>query len=207
MGTYGLQGIQIGLGLAILVGPLIVLLIQLSLEEGSLSSLCAALGIWLSDLLYIVLAHFGVGQLRSLIDHPSFEPLVGSIGGGILLLVGMSMWKRKPIQFRKTRKERKPRYWLAFLKGFGINFFNPFPVFFWSAVSVGIVYEDQLSMNETIALYGGILGTIVVTDALKVFAARYLRRWLNPNHTQLVQRLGGGLLVIFGLFLFGRVWL
>lgn len=207
MEAYFFQGIQIGLGLAILVGPTIVLLVQLSLEEGTLSSLCAASGIWFSDLIYLLLAHFGIGQLKGFIDHPNFEWIICSIGGIVLLTVGISMWWQKPVRFRKELKERKPRYWLAFMKGFAINFFNPFPVFFWSAVSVGIVYKDKLTNLEALVLYGAIMGMIILTDSLKVSAARYLRRWMTPDHTRMTQRIGGIVLVVFGLVLFGRGWL
>lgn len=206
MSSYLWQGIQIGLGLAILVGPLIVLLVQLSLEEGTLSSLCAGFGIWASDLLYILLVHFGLGQLRALIDHPSFEPVVGSLGGLILVAVGVGMWLRRPPKFRDPRAGRRPRYFWSFWKGFAINFFNPFPVFFWSAVSVGIVYEEELTTAQTLTLYAAILGTIILTDTLKIGAARYLRRWLTPQYAQVVQRAGGGLLMVFGLVLWFRAW-
>ncbi len=206
MGAYTWQGIQIGLGLAILVGPIIVLLIQLSLEEGTLSSVCAALGIWASDLVYILLAHFGLGQLRTFIDHPNFEPIIGSIGGVILLIVGFAMWRRRPLKFRKVREHRRPRYWLSFAKGFGINLINPFPVVFWSTVSVGIVYEDHLNANQAWSLYVAIMITIMATDLLKVFAARYLRKWLTPDHARMVQRTGAGFLMFFGVILWVRVW-
>lgn len=207
MGAFLLQGFNIGLTLAILVGPVIVLLIQISLEEGTLSSLCAGLGIWASDLIYVIVAHFGVGMLVRFTDHPNFEAIVGSFGGLILIGVGYGMWRRRPVQFKKIRSARKPRYGVSFLKGFAINFFNPFPVVFWSSVSVGIVYEDQLSSEHTLALYGAIMATVVVTDVLKIVAARYLRRWLTPGHARMVQRIGAGALMVFGLVLWGQVWL
>lgn len=206
MSTHLLQGIQIGLVLATLVGPLIVLLIQLSLEEGTISSLSAALGIWVSDTLFILAAHFGLGQLREIRSSLYFEEIVGSVGGLVLLAVGLAMWLRKPPKFAKPGQRRKPRLGLSFLKGFAINTFNPFPVVFWSSVSVGIVYEEGLTGSAVTALYGGIMGTIIFTDAIKVFAARTLRRWLNPQHTRLVQRIGGVLLVLFGIGLWLKVW-
>lgn len=207
MGAYLLQGFNIGLTLAVLVGPIVVLLIQLSLEEGTLSSLCAAVGIWCSDILYILGSHFSMGKLSSIAKNPNFEAYIGSIGGLILLIVGLVMWRRRPIHFREVRADRRPRYGMAFLKGFAINTFNPFPIVFWSSVSVGIVYEDQLNSNETLALYGAIVATVIVTDTLKVFAARYLRKWLTPSYARVVQRIGAGALMIFGLILWVRVWM
>ncbi|MEL7377402.1 MAG: LysE family translocator, partial [Bacteroidota bacterium] len=79
------KGVGIGLGLALLVGPLIVLLLQLALREGQQAAWTAGIGIWSSDLMYVLLAHFGTDQLRLAIDWPGFEPLVGIVGGLILI--------------------------------------------------------------------------------------------------------------------------
>jgi threonine/homoserine/homoserine lactone efflux protein len=206
MTAYFLQGIQIGLGLALLVGPIIVLLIQLSLEEGTLSSVFAGLGIWVSDFLFIMAAHFGLGKLRLLIDNPHFEEIIGTVGGIVLIVVGISMYLRRPIEFGEKLEKRPANYWLSFIKGFGINTFNPFPVFFWSAVSVGVVYEEQLNSNETLVLYAGIIGTVILTDVIKIGAARYLRRWMTIKHTRLVQRIGAVALMLFGVVLWIQVW-
>lgn len=205
--TYLLQGAQIGLGLAILVGPLIVLLIQLSLEEGTLSSLMAALGIWVSDLLFVLAAHFGMGQLQRLVGSPNFNEFVGTIGGIILIVVGLGMWIRRPPEFGKEIERRPPRYLLSFFKGFAINTFNPFPVFFWPTVAMGIVYEERLLDVEAAFLYGGILGVVILTDTLKVIGARYLRKWLTPDHARSAQRLGAIALMVFGVVLWVRVWI
>jgi len=205
--AYLFQGVQIGLGLALLVGPLIILLIQISLEEGTLSSLVAAMGIWFSDLLYVLATYFGLGQLQSFIDHPSFEEIVGTVGGVILLLTGLAMWYKRPPRFGREVHIRPARLGRSFLRGFVINTFNPFPVFFWSAVSVGIVFEDRLNNTETIALYGGILGMVVLTDTLKVLAARKLRQKLTPKAARIAQRVGAFALMVFGLVLFVRVWI
>jgi len=204
--AYLLQGVQIGFGLALLVGPLIILLIQISLEEGTLSSLVAAFGIWVSDFMYVLIMHFGLSQLQAFIDHPNFEEIVGTVGGLILLLTGLAMWYKRPPRFGKEVHVRPARLGKSFLRGFAINTFNPFPVFFWSAVSVGIVFEARLNSAETIALYGGILGMVVLTDILKVLAARKLRQRLTPKAARTAQRVGAFALMVFGLVLFVRVW-
>ncbi|MEO0790067.1 MAG: LysE family transporter [Bacteroidota bacterium] len=89
------KGVGIGLGLALLVGPLIVLLLQLALREGQQAAWTAGIGIWSSDLMYVLLAHFGTDQLRLAIDWPGFEPLVGIVGGLILIGVGSGLYFRR----------------------------------------------------------------------------------------------------------------
>ncbi|MEL6142464.1 MAG: LysE family transporter, partial [Bacteroidota bacterium] len=150
---------------------------------------------------------FGLGQLQAFIDHPSFEEIVGTIGGLILLITGLAMWYKRPPRFGKELHVQPARLGRSFLRGFAINTFNPFPVFFWSAVSVGIVFEDRLNETESLALYGGILGTVVLTDTIKVLAARKLRQKLTPQAARTAQRVGAFALMVFGLVLFVRVWI
>ncbi|MEM7571395.1 MAG: LysE family transporter [Bacteroidota bacterium] len=200
-----LQGIQIGLGLAILVGPLIVLLVQLALEEGTTSSLLAGFGIWISDLLFILAAHFGMAYLQQVTDWPDFEPLVGTLGALVLFAVGLSMYF-KPAPELVAGEEVQPRYFSALWKGFAINTFNPFPIFFWSTVALSLVHEQGLSNSQALSLYAGILCTIIFTDSLKIFSAGYLRRYLHPAKMKWVQRIGGSALVLFGLVLLLKVW-
>lgn len=204
--SYLLQGAQIGFGLSLLVGPLVVLLIQLSLEEGTLSSLLAALGIWVSDFMFIYFTHHGMSYLRELLRFAHFELLVGSIGGLILLSIGLGMWIRKAPEFSAKNERKKARYTLSFAKGFAINTFNPFPVFFWPTVTVGIVHEGRLLEQEAMLLYLGIMGIIIFTDILKVIGARYLRHRLRPQHIKLAQRAGAMALMLFGVALVVRVW-
>ncbi len=204
--TYLWQGIQIGLGLSLLVGPLVVLLFQLSLEEGTRSSLMAALGIWVSDFLLIGLTFFGLAYLRELLDFRFFEEIVGSIGGLILFGIGLGIWARKPPDLMQGGLRRKARYGLAFAKGFAINTFNPFPIFFWPSVVVGIVYEERLVSAEVLALYAGIMGMVILTDTLKVIGARHVRHKLRPQLVQRAQRLGALALMLFGVLLVVRVW-
>ena len=49
------------------------------------------------------------------------------------------------------------------------------------------------------------LGTLVVSDTLKAYGARQIRRFLTPQHTLWVQRGIGVTLLVFGVVLMIRV--
>ncbi len=95
-----------------------------------------------------------------------------------------------------------PGYWL---RGFLLNTINPFTVFFWLGIASAVVAPDQWQPSETLRFFGGMLGTLVLTDTLKAYAAKRVRRFLTPGHTRWVQRGIGLTLVIFGLVLAVRV--
>ncbi len=201
------EGIRAGLVLSLLVGPLVVLLVQLSLRRGTIASFAAALGIWTSDVLYISLSHFGLEGLERLLDYEYLHEIVGTVGASVLIGVGVVMWYRKPPNLKAKRIMPSRRGLLsAWAQGFAVNMFNPFTAFFWSTFVVTQVHNRHLLSYEAMAIYGGIMGTIIIADSCKVFGARKIREILKPAMMQRAQRAGAVALGMFGLLLAVRVW-
>lgn len=203
---YLLEGVRAGLILSLLVGPLVVLLLQLSIRRGTAAALAAAFGIWMSDLMFITATHYGIGSISELTPEGSWGNWLGALGGVILIGTGIYMWFRKPPDLSAEREELNRRGLLSgALQGFALNTFNPFTVGFWSVFTLTQVHERDLQEPAAWAIYGGILGTIIITDCVKVLAARKLRGWLTPSLLLKVQRVGALLLGGFGLLLGWRL--
>ncbi|MCP9237370.1 LysE family translocator [Lewinella sp. JB7] len=204
---YIWEGVRAGLLLSLLVGPLVVLLIQLSLRRGTLASFAAAAGIWTSDLAFISASHFGLGRLERLLDYQYLNEIIGTVGAILLLGVGLIMWYRKPPSI-KGKKILPGRRGLlsAWAQGFAVNSLNPFTAFFWSTFVVTQVHNRDLLSSEALAIYGGIMVTIVIADACKVLGARKLRAFLKPAMMLRAQRAGAVALGLFGVLLAVRVW-
>ena len=202
-----LEGVRAGLLLALLVGPLLVLLVQLSLRQGTLAALAAAVGIWLSDAGFVLLSHYGMGWAGGVLDYPYFAEIVGSVGALLLTGIAVATWFRRPVDLNEDRVvPTRGGLLRALLQGFAINTLNPFTIFFWSAFVITQVHDRELPEPAAWTIYAGILGTIVLTDTLKVLGARRLRELLTPKVTRRVQRLGAVALGVFGLVLCVRVW-
>lgn len=205
------EGIRAGLLLSLLVGPLVVLLVQLSLRRGTLASFAAALGIWCSDLVYIAAAHLGLRGLQKLLNFQYLEEIIGTVGALLLLGVGFVMWYGKPPSLKGGKKGVKvlpSRRGLlsAWAQGFAVNALNPFTAFFWSTFVVTQVHNRDLLSWEAAAVYGGIMGTIVIADGAKVLGARKLREFLRPAMMRRAHRTGAVALGMFGVALALRVW-
>lgn len=207
---YLLEGIRAGLVLSLLVGPLVVMLLQLSLRRGTAAAFAAALGIWVSDLLFMLATHYGIGGLDVLSEDTTFQRIVGGVGVLILLGTAVFMWFREPPDLEAEREMPNKRgLFGALLQGFAINTFNPFTVGFWVLFSISQVHDRNLKDASAWAIYGGLLGTIIITDAVKILAARKLRSFLRPEIISRVQRLGALVLAGFGIVLGIRImgWL
>lgn len=209
-----IQGIGVGILLSILMGPILFALIQTGIEEGFRAGAMVGLGIWVSDFLFILSVYFGIAYVEQVTQWEWFEPILG-IGGGIVLAAfGLGTWFSKPPQVPEkllddTIGEVVPRsmssYLSLWLKGFLINTLNPFTFFFWLGLMGTFVINQSPSHSEAFLYFVGVLGTIIITDVLKVYFAKTVRHLLRPNHLIWIRRVSGAALVIFGVVLVIRV--
>ena len=198
------NGIKYGLFLTILVGPLVFALIQAGVERGFRAGAMIGFGIWISDLLFILAVYYGFSHVKEVTEWPYFEITVGIAGGIILLFTGTFTLLSKTPDIYKSKKITGP-FLVLWIKGFIINTLNPFTVFFWVLVMTTVVADNDYSPHQSFLYFGGILGTIIITDSLKVLLAKRLRHYLEAHHLIWVRRVTGVALIIFGVVLIGRV--
>ncbi len=201
------NGIKLGLVLSVLTGPIVFALLQTSIEQGFRAGVMVAMGIWISDLIFVAVTYFGVSYVAELAKWDGLEFWLGVAGGVILLVVGGSMLLLKPPPVEHFEQKKAVRFSSRFslwTKGFLINTVNPFTFFFWLGVSGMLFTEKALQPDEAQLFYGGLLGTIVFTDSIKVGLAKSLRRWLKPKNILLIRKIAGITLLVFGIVLFIR---
>ncbi len=203
------NGILMGLALAILVGPILFSLIQRSIEQGIKAGLWVAAGIWLSDVLFIVGIMLGVTHIAKLIESPLFEPILGVLGGLVLIGIGVGMLISKPVENMKQAQglEILSSEWRLGLEGFLINTVNPFSVIFWTSIITTRSIETTLFSMNNYVFFGSILVTIIITDILKVVLAEKISTHLQPRHILKMRKISGLALFLFGVVMMIRVTL
>ena len=127
---YIAEGLLFGLTLAILLGPIFIVLIQSSMENGSKAGLIAASGIWISDIAFVVLSLTFVQNISPYIHTKGFVFWVGLIGGIVLLGVGLVTFSKKPVINFDKKPIGKSGIFGYWLKGFMVNTINPFTFIF-----------------------------------------------------------------------------
>lgn len=190
------EGIKLGLLLSMMIGPVFFALITTSLDHGFRQAAILAMGVFFSDLVYVLLTYLGVHLLSQI---PSAEEYLGLVGGLILLGFGISyLFKKVPLpdadQIVPVPKKRK-----AFLQGFGINGINPFVLLFWLSIASMVSIKNSWMFSDRVFFYGSLLGTIFGIDLLKAFLAGRLRRFLSPTGKKIIQVLAGLLICFFGI--------
>lgn len=203
------NGILMGLALAILVGPILFSLIQRSIEQGVRAGLWVAFGIWVSDLLFIGGIMLGVTHIAKMIKSPLFEPILGVLGGLVLIGIGVGMFISKPAENMGANNglEILSSEWKLSLEGFLLNTINPFSVIFWTSLITAKSIETDLFSINNYLFFGSILGTIIITDTLKVILAKKISTYLQPRHILRMRKISGIALLLFGIVMMIRVTL
>ncbi len=199
-----ITGIKYGLFLTILVGPLVFAFVQAGVERGFRAGGMIGLGVWFSDVIYILITYYSLSKITAFSEWPHFEFTVGLTGGIILIITGILTLINPPPDINKSEKISGP-YLALWTKGFLINTINPFTVFFWIYVMTKEVSVKKFSGQEAFLLFTGIIGTIMITDMLKVLLAKRIRHYLEVHHLIWVRRVTGIALILFGIALILRV--
>ncbi len=190
-----LEGYALGLALIVLIGPVLFVLLQSTLERGRAPGFAVALGILVSDILAVLLLSLGAAQLLS---QPEAQSWLGIAGGLMLLSFGLLYLLRAPARAAPEQRGLGARSLAGFFaKGFLVNFVNPFVFLVW----LGIIAAGTSVHGDGAELAWFLTGTIAgifTLDSLKVLLADRLRPLLEPAALRVAFRLSGVLLLAFG---------
>ena len=198
-----LQGMLLGLTLALLVGPAFFVMIQTSITNGFKSGIALACGIFLGDVLCIVLAYLGASQL---FNNNENKLIMGTIGGIILIAFGLfNIFQKHPPVPHNNIEIKNINIPLTIIKGFFLNILNPFVLVFWvGAVSV-VSSKYEFSLLDIIVFFVGTLSVVLATDIFKSFLALKIKEIIKPQLLVILHRFAGAILIIFGFCLIYRV--
>lgn len=191
-----LKGIAIGFTLAAPVGPIGVLCIRRTLAEGRRSALSTMLGAATADMVYGLVAAFGVTLVSEFVaQHTAWFRL---IGGVIMLFMGVRTYRAHipPTPPRLTFNEHAGNFVTTFL----LTLTNPLTLFAFAAVFAGVGTVTELSSTDTAAmLVGGVfLGSLLWFGSLSTLTYIF-RTFLRTKGLDLINRITGTLIVLFGV--------
>ena len=188
-----INGLLFGLIFILAIGPSFFLLIQNSVEYGFRRGALIALGISLSDILFVTLTLIG---MASLISDPANATILSVVAAVVLVIFGVYYFIRKP----KIKNEEiiDGHGALRFIfKGFLINIFNPTIILFWITLSSSVSANYSYNWSEQRNFFIGILITILVSDLAKAYLANHVRSFITVRSVQIFNRVVGSALVIF----------
>jgi threonine/homoserine/homoserine lactone efflux protein len=209
---FFIQAFSIGFLLSILVGPVFFILLETSITKGFRAAISFDLGVFLSDVLYILIAVMFMEQIKGL-DTASNKILFGFIGGTIFIIYGLFTFFKKPVNFESDLIDtdavvnypvtQTKDYIMLGVKGFLLNFANPLVIFYWLSVAsfANQFAPDKSSLGWVFLFIAIVLLTFFGVDILKILAAKKLRPLVNQKLLIALNRVIGIVFCLFGVFL------
>lgn len=195
-----LNAILFGLVVSVLIGPVFFTLIQTSIEKGLDKAVLVAVGISLSDIIYILLAYLGLSQI---LENSGYNKTIAIVGGVFLVVFGVvNLFKPvKTLHQPKADVEVKGFFRYIF-KGLFINGLSPFVLVFWlGAMSLATV-EYGYSGYNLLIFFVIIVAVVFASDLVKAYLANKLRRIITTKLLKRINVAVGIALILFGIRMF-----
>ena len=178
-----LQGILIGLGLTIMIGPITLTIIDASLADGWKAGLISAGTMWLSDLGLIALIYYGGKEVMDKLTIGGLSAWVSFAAAVILITIGAVLWflRDKKIDLSQTSPTPGHMAGHAF-RGFLVNTFSPFTLLFWPTLIAGKVFGTEMTPTQSAFFFSGIMGALIFGDTLKAFFANWIRQRISDKY-------------------------
>ncbi len=191
-----IQGMIIGLTLAVPVGPIALLCIQRAATDGRLHGILSGIGVATADSFYAGVTFFGLTAISGLIlAHQVSLRLAAGI---VLIAVGVRVFFIIPAPL--SEKTGHETYLKDYLSMVAIAIANPLTLIFFVAILPGfgvVFYENSiLSASEFVGgvFLGSTLWWIILCGSIGSVRSR-----IRLEHLRQINRISGVLIVCFGV--------
>lgn len=194
-----LQGVCAGIIFSFITGPVFFSMLKTSIEKGFKAGFALAIGVVLSDIIFILLTLFST----SLVDiNTEYYTYIGLIGGLFLFGVGLFYLLKKVKVNYNISEEIKVKKRGYILKGFLMCILSPTTYMFW--IIVGGIVSAQLhyQLSEKIVFFIAAMCTQFSVDTAKTYYAAKLRYRIKERTIQVLNRIAGAVILIFSLRIF-----
>lgn len=192
-----LKGLIIGFAVAAPVGPIGVLTIKRTLNEGRRSGFITGMGAAFADTFYGIIAGFSLTAISSFLIHQEFWMKL--IGGMVLLILGIRLLVSKP-SLIKINVNNKGLF-NNFITTFLLTLTNPATIFAFIAIFAGFgLGSANITHNSSLIIILGVfLGSSLWWLTLCYIVSTFKSKF---THSRLfwINRLSGVAIVSFGLF-------
>lgn len=192
---FFIKGLIIGFSIAVPVGPIGVLCIQRSLQNGQLSGLSTGLGAATADAIYGFIAGFGLTLISNFLVQQKFW--LQTIGAGFLIYLGIKTFREKAATKAKTNQQNKSLL-LDYVTTVGLTLTNPTTILSFVAVfaGLGLANTGGNFVSASLLVLGVFIGSAIWWLILSS-AVGFLGSKLNQNLLNYTNKLSGTIMLAF----------
>ena len=189
----------LGISMAATIGPVKSVLINTGLKSGFFHAWFFSLGGLVTDIIYMFIVYFGVGQF---IDSVVLKVILWSFGCFVLLYTGIEnlLTLHKIEMNLKSGKVNRLRK--SMISGFLMSWLNPLTILFWLGIygsilakTAGVSSGYQIIINSIAILLG-----ITLVDFMYAFISSGARKLLSTKLLKTVSFISALIMISFGIY-------
>ncbi len=168
--TSFLEGFLLGMGAAIPLGPINILLMNTALRDYK-SAVTIGFGALSADTVYLTMILLGIATF---FNQPIILNILGILGSAFLLYMSYLIFKyRNNILETKNHSVRSKSLIKFYLQGFTLTFINPYTVAFWLSVAG---YTAQKNLEPIFTIVGMLCALFLWVTLMPYFVHRSKHR-------------------------------
>ncbi len=200
-----ITGLLLGMALVFSVGPVIFNIIKIRVNYGIASAFYFIAGVWISDIIWVVMANFFGSMLTQLL---LYKKIIGIAGGSFM--IGLGIFNIFLKKFNRVNESENVIQITGstniklFITGFLINTLNPSVIALWLAAATKSISN---TFGQRMVIFITCLGLNIAADIVKIYLGGKLRNRLTAKYIHKLNIISGILFLIFGLLLIFEVLL
>jgi len=194
--SFLIKGLVVGFSIAAPVGPIGLLCIRRSLEQGRVAGLATGLGAATADAAYGCIAGFGLTAVSGFLLAHVFALRLG--GGAALCYLGARTFLSAPArrEAQTAASGLKSAYWSTLL----LTLANPTTILSFIALFAGFGLVASPSYAAAATLVTGVFVGSALWWLFLSSSVALMRHRVSTRSMQVINRLSGGSIVAFGLY-------
>lgn len=185
------EGFLLGLGAAVPLGPINILIMNEAIKEYR-SAVTIGLGAMSSDIIYLFLIMLG---LVAFFKQPYILNSLSFFGAIFLIYLAYAIFKSRGVKQKVGKVSKRSSYSKLYIKGLTLTFVNPYTIGFWLSVS-GFVVSKELEMFATLF---GMLSAIALWITIMPYLIHKSKHRISPKVSYWINIVSAVILLGFGL--------
>ena len=192
-----LQGILLGLGVAIPIGPINILIMSYAINSYS-KALMLGIGAMCADAIFLLLSSFGIARI---IHMPIIFYSIAILGSLFLLYMAWGLYRNAKHKI-SVKPITEDRHIIILIKGLILNLLNPYLIMFCLGISANIA---GISNKFGITLTGLICGILLWITLFPLFI-HINRKLINDKVAMYLAYISAAILVIISISMIYKIF-
>lgn len=181
-------------------GPGVFALLARALTQGAMACFPLALGMAISDIVYLVLATLGLSVLAE--NWGVMFTVIRFAGAAYLIYLGWKMWKNRANLAAQNESVAKMSAMKGFVQGFLISASNPKVILFYIAflptfMDLTVLTQQDIVIASLLCLLGLMIGLMAIA-----ISASWARRYFRSERAMTgLNRVAGSIMMSAGVYL------